>query len=387
MRPMASALEVMRGAATDPTAYVEQWKRRTGGKAIGTFPMNFPAEIAHAAGALPVIVQENRDPISLGNGLLSQFNCGYTRNVADQSATGRLDCFDAFFLADHCIQLIGAADVVREVVTDRPFVFEQLISSMNDPWSEEQAAKSMRTLVDEMETFTNATITEQKLRDSIKVFNVGRRLMRQVYDARRSGNALFTSAELQVMVKSSMIMQRDEHNELMVALVDEMADRPRDERVRVHLSGHFCHAPKPELLDLIESTGGLVVDDDLYTGARHISTDAAETGSPIDALVGQYLSRNVNIPCPTRAQSNVDWDDYVLRAVKKSGAEVVISLMVKYCEPHMLYLPEVRKALEAEGIPHLLLETEHEGMPLETMRTRVEATFELIRRARSTVPA
>lgn len=379
-------LPVLARVADDPVGYVTAWRARTRGKAIGIMPMNFPAEIAHAAGALPVVVQEDREPISIGNGLLSEFNCAFTRNLADQAATGRLDCFDAFFMADHCIQLIGAADVVREVVPDRPLRFGQLISSMNDPWTREQALLTMTDLVKEMELFTGAHVTDDRLRKSIRVYNVGRRLMRRVFDARRDGDAAFSAVDVQVIVKSSMIMQREEHNELLAALLDEVGPTERDQRIRVHLSGHFCHAPKPELLALVEQAGGIVVDDDLYHGARYVSTDAAEGGPPVDALVAQYLDRNVAIPCPTRAQSDVDWDDYMLRVVRRSGAEVVLSLLAKYCEPHMLYLPEVRKALETEGIPHLLLETEHEGMPLEAMRTRIEAVFEQVRRTRDAVP-
>ena len=99
--------------ADDPDSYVVRWKERTGGRAIGVFPMNFPAEIAQAAGALPVVIQENREPDSLGRNLLAEFYCGYTRNIADQAAKGRLDHYDGFFLADHCIQLLGAVDVLR----------------------------------------------------------------------------------------------------------------------------------------------------------------------------------------------------------------------------------------------------------------------------------
>ncbi|PXY18416.1 2-hydroxyacyl-CoA dehydratase subunit D [Prauserella flavalba] len=378
-----SPLAAMSRAAEDPTGYVEQWKARTGGRAIAAFPMNFPAEIAHAAGLLPVIVQEDRNPITLGNNLLSEFNCGYSRNLADQAATGRLDAYDGFFMADHCIQLIGAADVIRELTAGRRFYFGQLISSMNDPWTTDQARLTMTDFVDELSSFAGVQITDERLRESIKTYNRGRRLLRALYEQRRSGDSRFTSGELQTMVKSSMVMQREEHNALLEELVAQSSAAPRDDRVRVHLSGHFCHAPKPELLEVIEESGGIVVDDDLFHGARYISTDADESGSPVDALVGQYLDRNVNIPCPTRAQSDVDWDTYLLNAVHSSGAEVVISLLVKYCEPHMLYLPELRKALEAKGIPHLLLETEHEGMPLETMRTRIEAMFEQAKRSRT----
>ncbi|MDT3701416.1 MAG: hypothetical protein RO469_18625 [Thermincola sp.] len=35
-------------------SYIKEWKKRTGGKAIGLFPIYVPKEIIHAAGVLPV---------------------------------------------------------------------------------------------------------------------------------------------------------------------------------------------------------------------------------------------------------------------------------------------------------------------------------------------
>ena len=53
----------------------------------------------------------------------------------------------------------------------------------------------------------------------------------------------------------------------------------------------------------------------------------------------------------------------------------------------MLYYPELRKALDAHGVPSLLIETEHEGLPVETLRTKMETFVERIRRQSSPVPA
>jgi benzoyl-CoA reductase/2-hydroxyglutaryl-CoA dehydratase subunit BcrC/BadD/HgdB len=69
-------------------------------------------------------------------------------------------------------------------------------------------------------------------------------------------------------------------------------------------------------------------------------------------------------------------------SVRRSGAEAVIHLIPKFCEPHMLYFPELRKGLDAVGIPQLQIETEHEGMPLEAFRTRIEALVERALRKR-----
>jgi benzoyl-CoA reductase/2-hydroxyglutaryl-CoA dehydratase subunit BcrC/BadD/HgdB len=160
--------------------------------------------------------------------------------------------------------------------------------------------------------------------------------------------------------------------------------RERDDRVRAHLSGHLCHAPRRELLEVIEECGVVVVDDDLWTGRRYLQTGVDETADPMAAIAAWYAQRNVNLPCPTRVQHDADWDTWLVDAVEGSGAEVVIHLMPKFCEPHMLFYPELRKALDAAQIPQLLIETEHEGIPLEAFRTRVEALVEKATRNRRT---
>jgi benzoyl-CoA reductase/2-hydroxyglutaryl-CoA dehydratase subunit BcrC/BadD/HgdB len=165
---------------------------------------------------------------------------------------------------------------------------------------------------------------------------------------------------------------------LLSQLESQSAPVSRD--VRLHLSGHFCQAPKPELLDMIESCGATVVGDDLYHGFRYISTDVPEDGDPVDALATWYMARNTNVPCPTRVQNNVDWDGFLINAVKNERAQGVIVLMAKFCEPHMYYYPEVKEAFERHAVPHLLIETEHESMALEGLKTRVETFVEVVKR-------
>nr|WP_226379150.1 2-hydroxyacyl-CoA dehydratase family protein [Pseudonocardia sp. KRD291] len=216
---------------------------------------------------------------------------------------------------------------------------------------------------------------------SIAIFNKNRALLREVFAARRAGNAALTSGQMQALVKSSMVMDKEEHSALLRQVVDGLAEVPRDDRVRLHLSGHLCHAPRPELLAAIEECGAIVVDDDLFTGTRYITTDVPEGGDPVEALAQRYLDRDATLPCPTRVKHESDWEDELVRVVEASGAQGVIVLMVRFCEPHMLYYPELRKRLNEQGIPHLLLETEHEGLPVETVQTRVEALLERIHRS------
>lgn len=375
-------LGIFAAAATDPLGYARAWKDRTGRPVIGSFPMNFPGELAHAAGTLPMILQESPDPITVGHGLLFPFYCGYTRSMVDQAARGDFDVLDAIMFGDHCVQLLGAADAIRVQLTKTRVIFFQLISSMCDPWTQGRSEESFAALRAELEDLMGAPVPDAALHDSIRLFNRNRVLIRKLYDMRKTGKAPLRAAEMQHVVKSSMIMDKAEHTTLLEQLValHEQAAPPAQPGMRLHLSGHFCQAPKPEILSMIEDCGAIIVGDDLYHGFRYISTDVPETGDPIAGLARWYLDRNTGVPCPTRVQNNVDWDAYLLDAIAEERADGMIVLMAKFCEPHMYYYPEVKEAFEARGVPHLLIETEHESMAIESLKTRVETFVEIIRR-------
>jgi bcr-type benzoyl-CoA reductase subunit C len=368
--------------AARPLQYAAQWKQATGGKVIGSFPMNFPGELGHAAGALPLILQESEEAITVGHGLIYPFYCGFTRSLVDQAAKGDFSLLDGILFGDHCVQLLGAADAIRMQLPDTRVIFYQLISSMNDPWTHGRAMESFNGLKREMEELAGHAVSDAALRSSIKLFNENRQLIRRIYELRREGKVNLTSRQMQSIVKSSMIMDKARHTELLRGVLAQLESQsaPLSRDVRLHLSGHFCQAPKPELLDMIESCGATVVGDDLYHGFRYISTDVPEDGDPIDALATWYMARNTKVPCPTRVQNNVDWDGFLINAVKNERAQGVIVLMAKFCEPHMYYYPEVKEAFERHAVPHLLIETEHESMALEGLKTRVETFVEVVKR-------
>jgi bcr-type benzoyl-CoA reductase subunit C len=379
---MDQILGEMAACAARPLEYAAAWKRSTSRKLMGSFPMNFPGELAHAAGTLPLILQEADDPITVGHGIMYPFYCGFTRSLVDQAAKGDFGILDVILFGDHCVQLLGAADAIRMQLPNTRVVFYQLISSMNDPWTHGRAMESLAGLKHELEEVVGHPVGDDALHASIRLFNKNRQMIRRLYDLRRQGRTSLTSLQMQHIVKSSMIMDKSQHNALLETLLDEVEQEVPSKRhgVRLHLSGHFCQAPKLEILNLIESCGATIVGDDLYHGFRYVSTDVREDGDPIDALAGWYMARNTKVPCPTRVQNNVDWDAYLINAVREEKADGVIVLMAKFCEPHMYYYPEVKEAFERHSVPHLLVETEHESLALEGLRTRVETFVEVVRR-------
>ncbi len=367
--------------AAQPLAYGRAWKQETGGRVVGIFPMHFPGELAHAAGALPMILQEDNEPVTIGQSGVFSFYCGYNRSIVDQAMRGEFDGLDAIMFGDHCVQLLGTADVIRAERPKLPILFNQLCSILDAEWVLPETRKTFAQLWKELEDLTGESLDPDKVHASIRLFNKNRALIRKLYALRRTGQAPLTGRQMQMIVKSSMVMDKAAHTELLEQLVAKIDSRPvSDARVKVYLSGHLCHAPKPEILDMIEDCGAVVVDDDLYHGWRYIHADVAETGDPVEALSNWYIEKNRKLPCPTRSIQGMDWEDYLLKAVDGSGAQGLVILMAKFCEPHMYFYPEIKEAFERHGIPHLLIETEHEEMPIEALKTRVETFVEIARR-------
>lgn len=380
---MKEILEKLAHVAQNPYEYAVDWKKSTGKRVVGTFAMHCPAEVIHATGALPVVLQELPDAITSGGGALFPFFCGYTRSLVDQATEGKLAFLDAISFNDHCVQLLSAADVMRISRPETRIHFHQLIASINQPWSLESSVKTLRSMVEDLEELLEVSISENDLRHSIRLFNENRQLIRQLYDLRRSGAISLRASQMQHVVKSSMVMDKAEHSALLRALIpllQQANGKPRN-LIPMFASGHLCHAVKPEILDLIEDCGIVIVDDDLYHGFRYVSTDVDEaTGDPIVGLAGAYLRKNSNAPCPTRIAPDTDWDQWLQEKVGASGAKGLIVLLAKFCEPHYFHYPRIKATFEARDIPHLLVETEHEGVAMENLRTKVESFAEIVKR-------
>ena len=378
---MDQILDLMKYAAQSPMDYAAAWKERTDRQVIGLLPMHFPGELAHAAGCLPIVIQDDAEPITIGQSGVFNFYCGFNRSLIDQTMRGSFDGLDAIMFGDHCVQLLGTADTIRAERPNLPILFNQLCTTLDANWAERETFGTFTQLWKELESLTGCAIAPEAARASIALFNRNRTQMRELYELRRQGRIAISGRDMQLVVKSSMVMDKADHVALMDRLLREI---PRvaagSAEIPLYLSGHMCHAPKPEIIDMIEECGARIVNDDLFVGWRFIHADMDETRTPVEAMAHWYLEKNRRVPCPTRTMQGVDWEDYLLSDVQRSGARGLVILMVKFCEPHMYFYPEIKEAFEARGIPHLLIETEHEEMPIEALKTRVETFVEIAKR-------
>jgi len=332
----------------------------------------------HAAGILPVLLQEGDEPVTAGHAYYYPFFCGFTRSVIDQAAKGYLEVLDAVMAGDYCIQAVGAGEVLGVVLPKARSLFLRLPVGNHD-WTQADILDGLKEIKRDVETFAEKEITTESLRQSINIYNENRSLIRKIYELKSSHPGILNAKEMVSIIKSSMIMPKEEHNAILKTLLPALTKRKTKRKgvVRVYISASLCGAPKFDILSMIEQSGAIVVGDDLFHGYRYVSTDINDSRDPMNAMADYYLEKNSNVPCPTRIDPLTNWPQYLIDDMKNSGAEQLIILMAKYCEPHMFFYPDIKEAMEKAEIPHLLIEMEHEVVSLEALRTRVEAFIEI----------
>jgi benzoyl-CoA reductase/2-hydroxyglutaryl-CoA dehydratase subunit BcrC/BadD/HgdB len=68
--------------------------------------------------------------------------------------------------------------------------------------------------------------------------------------------------------------------------------------------------------------------------------------------------------------------NHFVKKVESSNAEGVIFTRLKFCDPEGFDHPDIKKALDAKGIPSLLIESELSATDVGAVTTRIEAFAE-----------
>jgi benzoyl-CoA reductase subunit C len=375
-------LKKFKSIAENPYESLENWKESTKRKIIGCMPMQIPEEIVHAAGVLPVVVPENREPITVASKHLQSFFCGYSRSVIEAALKKKLDFLDGMVFQDTCHTMRPLFDIIN---ANRPAKYMRRVFlplALRKQQAKPFLLGELERFKASIETFAGNGIDGGSLQKSIDIYNENRKLMKRLYDLRREKPEMITAKEMVSVTVANMLMPKEDHSGLLKKLISVLPNRKPpisniERRVRLVLTGSLCEAPPTELINLTEEMGGIVVDDDLYTGSRYFVTEVPALANPIEALAEAYL--HMVAPCPTRIYPQLELGKYLVNMVKRANAKGIIIIMVQYCEAHDFTYPHMRRFLDPAGIPYLMIKTQHEIASVEQTKTRLQAFLEIVR--------
>ncbi len=371
--PLETVLDLCRELVEDP-AYptVRRW-REAGGKVLGHFQVYFPEEIAHAAGVLPLKIRGAPIEARQAEARFGSYLCSILKTSLELALSKRIE-LDMFVTHPIC-------DAARNLgaVWGRNFPYPCQILYLPQNANSRHAATYLRDeynrLKREVEAIAGCAVSDDDLRASLAVYNENRRLLRQLYAIKHDTPWLLAADEAYVLVAVGGMIPREEHNEMLRAVIPQIKARtakPQD-RIRLVFEGGFCEQPPLDLLRTIAQSC-YVVDDDLLIGLRWIQDDVPLDGDPLFNLAEAYLEKSSY--SPVQHDLRKPKEEMLLKRMQAAGASAAIITAAKMCEPGLDEQVAYIKTLDEANVPYFVSEFEENMTSFDHLQIQLETFIE-----------
>ncbi|MDP6396632.1 MAG: 2-hydroxyacyl-CoA dehydratase [Candidatus Marinimicrobia bacterium] len=374
-KPLDEILWLCQETVEDPEMpTVSRW-RDAGGKVAGHFQVYFPEEIAHAAKMLPLKIFGAPVEPRHADSRFGSYLCSILKTSLEQVLSGRVE-LDMFVTHPICDAARNLAPIWGRNF-DYPCQILYLPQNPNSSYSIQYLTDEYKRLQGVIEEVAQYQISDDDLCQSIQVFNENRELLRHLYELKRSEPWLVSMNEAYVLTALGGMIPREEHNELLQAVLPllEKREARKQDRIRVVFEGGFCEQPP---LDMLRTVGRscYVVDDDLLIGLRWILEDVKTGDDPLGALAEAYIEKSSY--SPVQHDLRKPKEKMLLQRMEDSNAEAAIITAAKMCEPGLEEQVTYTLALDEKDIPYFVSEFEENMTSFDHLEIQLETFVENI---------
>ena len=348
--------------------------KKNGGKVVGYFSPDIPVEILEAAGLL---AYDMRGTGALGteyaDAYFRQLTCEFTRTTFNQIMAKEYAFLDGAVVYNCCDHLRRIFDNWKTLEHCPAYHFVYLpkkCDAVTYPIFQEEIDRLIAATV----AHFGVKITDESLRKAIDEANTTRALLRELYALRAEPEVRIDGSEVVSVLTAGGSIPRAEYNALLRELIDALKqseDVVRPRRRLMFLSGH---ADKPELIEALESQGGIVVMDQAAMGIKFAAVDVDAGGDALEAIKQHYFTKRPHQPRIFGSQDERMGD--VLKAIEAYKVDGVISARLTMCDVWAFEQYMLNDLFDEKDIPHLALEVNYILDGLGQIRTRVQAFVE-----------
>lgn len=350
--------------------------RQRGDRIVGVLPIHYPRALLRAHGVQPIEIwaPPRQDPTA-GNAQFQAYACAIVRHGAALLLAGPGCDVDLILVPHTCDALQGLGSVLLDFV--KP---PQPVLTLYHPRGRRQAdrvflERELRRLGSRLAEITGRSPSDAELHAAIDVEEEATERLGRLLRGRAAIG--LSDREFYTLVRSREYLPAEQ----FVTLVDGLA--PAAER-RDAASG-----PKPPVplmiggivtepmtvFDAIDEMGARVVADDLACASRRLYR-RTQGPDPYARLAESLMS---GPPDPTLGTPIAERADYLEQRMRESGARGLLVYDVKFCEPELFDLPQLRDHLAARNLPMLHVEFEPAPTIAQQALNRIEAFVEMLR--------
>lgn len=355
-----------------------------GKKVFGTFCVYVPDELIFAANAIATgLCGGSQFWVPGGEKVLPTNTCPLIK----ASVGARLDRTCPFFrIADMyigettCDGKKKAWEILGEDVPVHVMDLPQMKREKDiKAWVEE--IKELKKVIEE---FTGNKVTAESLSESIKLINNKRKALSRLYECRKADKVPISGRDALVISQIAFYDDPARFTQMTNKLCDELEQRIKDGvsvvkegTKRILLTGTPLAVPNWKLHNIIETSGAVVVCEEMCTGTRYFENLVDETKTTIDEQIDALANRYMGINCACFTPNTGRIDD-IIRLAKEYKVDGVIDVNLKFCSLYDVEGYTVERALKEACIPVMGIETDYTDNDAEQLRTRIGAFIERI---------
>ena len=349
---------------------------------VGTFCTYFPQEIAMAMGACVVGLCSTLDET------IPDAEKDLPRNLCPliKSSYG-------FAKTDKCPYFYFSDLIVGETTCDgKKKMYEYLgqfkpvytmeLPNSQSPEGLELWTKEIIKLKEKLESHFETTITDEAVREQVKVMNEVRRAMKEFYALTKIepvpilGQNLFS-----VLYGSSFRFNKvklpDEIRAVVAKVKAEYAENPNKypKAPRILVTGCPIGGGASKCVKAIEDNGGHVVVFENCSGAKSFDKLVDEDAPDIyRAIAERYLSIGCSVMTP-----NPNRLELLGRLIDEYRVDAVVEITLQACHTYNVETLGIKRFVnEVKGIPYMAVETDYSTADIGQLNTRMAAFIEML---------
>ncbi len=372
-------LNDFKAVAEHPHRQADAYKAQ-GKKIIGVLPYYAPEELVYAAGMVPMgIWGSNNKTISRAKEYCATFYCTIAQLALEMLLDGTLDVLDGLITPTICDTLRPMSQNFRVAMEGKlPCIFLAHPQNRRPAFGLQFTVDQYMHVKTELEKISGAPITDEALRNAIKVYNKSRAARRKFSKLASEHCDVISAVSRSAVYRASWFMLKDEYTEKLEQLNAELEKLPAANWTgkKIVTSGIICDNPK--LMQILDDNKIAIAADDVANESRPCLVDAAETGDPMMALAQQFADQDYDVLLYDEHSSQNRRADFIVKMVKDSGAQGLVLFMQQFCDPEEMEYPYLKKALNAAGIPHVKLGVDQQMRDFGQASTALQAFADVL---------
>ena len=354
--------------------------KQEGKKVIGVLPYFAPVELVVAAGMVPMgIWGSNKKTIALAKEYCATFYCTIAQLALEMLLDGTLDQLDGIITPTICDTLRPMSQNFRVAMEGKlPCIFLAHPQHRKPAFGLQFTVDQYMHVKSELEKISGNTITDEALRDAIKVMNRSHKARREFVKLAGQHPEAISVVERSAVLRSAWFMEPAVHAQKLEELNEELSKLPASnwKGRKVVTSGIICDNPK--LLQIFDDNNIAIAADDVAQETRAFRVDASEEGDPMMALAQQFADQDYDVLLYDEYSNKNRRADYVVQMVKESGAQGLVLFMQQFCDPEEMEYPYLKKALDDAGIPHIKLGVDQQMRDFGQASTAIQAFADVL---------